>query len=431
MQPILCYALAGMKSCLVLAAVVLADLLIGIGILASSPGPGSGDDLGKNALLFSRVLQLVRQDYVDKDKISYQNLIYSALHGMVEKLDPHSQFVEPADFTEELTENRGEMSGLGIVLSPLNGIMTIVSSIEDTPAARAGIVPGDQVRSVNGISTDHKSFDEVGHLLRGEPGQSVQLTIYRPTTKQTLLFGLRREFIRIPSVRDTKMLDSRETGNLKIGYVRITEFVEPTPEELDEELTTLQARGMQALILDLRFNPGGLVKSAVDTCGAFLPSRTMVVYTEGREAAQNQQYYTQVSSKPRPTFPLAVLVNAETASAAEIVAGALKDLKRAILVGETTFGKGVVQTETALPDGSAIRLTTAKYYTPDKQEIQGRGIVPDIQSILTRDEERTVLAQRRRQSRFPEEQSSSPQARDSQLERAIDALRGYAIFSQG
>src|SRR6516225_5014979 len=397
MQPILCYALAGMKSCLVLAAVVLADLLIGIGILASSPEPGSGEDLGKNALLFSQVLQLVRQDYVDKDKISYQNLIYSALHGMVEKLDPHSQFVEPADFTEELTENRGEMSGLGIVLSPLNGIMTIVSSIEDTPAARAGIVPGDQVRSVNGISTDHKSFDEVGHLLRGEPGKSVQLTIYRPTTKQTLLFGLRREFIRIPSVRDAKMLDSRETGNLKIGYVRITEFVEPTPEELDEELTTLQARGMQALILDLRFNPGGLVKSAVDTCGAFLPSRTMVVYTEGREAAQNQQYYTQVSSKPRPTFPLAVLVNAET----------------------------------ALPDGSAIRLTTAKYYTPDKQEIQGRGIVPDIQSILTRDEERTVLAQRRRQSRFPEEQSSSPQARDSQLERAIDALRGYAIFSQG
>ena len=126
-----------------------------------------------------------------------------------------------------------------------------------------------------------------------------------------------------------------------------------------------------------------------------------------------------------------MLVNAETASAAEIVAGALKDLKRAILVGEITFGKGVVQTETALPDGSAIRLTTAKYYTPDKQEIQGRGIVPDIQSILTRDEERTVLAQRRRQSRFPEEQSSSPQARDTQLERAIDALRGYAIFSQG
>jgi carboxyl-terminal processing protease len=420
-----------MKSWWVLAAVIFADLAIGIRILDSSPGPGSDDDLGRNALLFSRALQLVRQDYVDEDKVSYQKLIYSALHGMLEKLDPHSQFVEPVDFKEELTENRGEMSGLGIMLSPLNGVMTIVSSIEDTPAARAGIAPGDQVRGVNGISTEHKSFDEVGRLLRGEPGQSVQLTIYRPTTKQTLVVGLRREFIRIPSVRDAKMLNSAQTGNLKIGYLRITEFVEPTPQELDEQLKALQARGMQALIVDLRFNPGGLVRSAVDACGAFLPPRTMVVYTVGRDAAQNQQYFTEMVGKPRPTFPLAVLVNGETASAAEIVAGALKDLKRAILVGETTFGKGVVQTETALPDGSAIRLTTAKYYTPDKQEIQGRGIVPDIHSTLTLDEEHTVLAQRQRQSASPEEQKPVTQVRDPQLERAIDALRGYAIFSQG
>jgi carboxyl-terminal processing protease len=226
------------------------------------------------------------------------------------------------------------------------------------------------------------------------------------------------------------MLDPAQTGNLKIGYLRITEFVEPTPQELEEQLTALQARGMQALIVDLRFNPGGLVRSAVDACGAFLPPRTMVVYTVGRDAAQNQQYFTEMAGKPRPTFPLAVLVNGETASAAEIVAAALKDLKRAILVGETTFGKGVVQTETALPDGSAIRLTTAKYYTPDKQEIQGRGIVPDIHSTLTLDEERTVLAQRQRQSASPQ-QNSATQVHDPQLERAIDALRGYAIFSQG
>jgi carboxyl-terminal processing protease len=420
-----------MKSLWVLAGVIFADLIVGIGILTSSPASESGDDLGRSTLVFSRALQLVRQDYVDENKVSYQRLIYSALHGMIEKLDPHSQFVEPSDFREELTENRGEMSGLGIVLSPVNGVMTIVSSIEDTPAARAGIAPGDQVLSVNGTSTEHKSFEQVGRLLRGEPGQPVQLTIYRPTTKQTLLVDLRREFIKIPSVRDAKILDPAQTGNLKIGYLRITEFVEPTAQELDEELATLQTRGMQALILDLRFNPGGLVKSAVDTCGAFIPPRTMVVYTEGRDAAQNQRYFTEMVDKPRPTFPLAVLVNGETASAAEIVAGALKDLKRAVLVGETTFGKGVVQTEIALPDGSAIRLTTARYYTPDKQVIQGRGVTPDIESVLTQDEERNVLIERRIKSPSPEEQNSSAHFRDPQLERAIDALRSYSIFSQG
>ena len=414
-----------------LTVVIFADLTIGIGILTSSPESNSGDNLGRSTLVFSRALQLVRQDYVDENKVSYQRLIYSALHGMVEKLDPHSQFVEPSDFKEELRENRGEMSGLGIVLSPISGVLTIVSSIEETPAARAGIAPGDQVLSVNGTSTEHKSFEEVGRLLRGEPGQSVQLTIYRPSTKQTLQIGLRREFIKIPSVRDAKILDSAQTGNLKIGYLRITEFVEPTARELDKELATLQARGMQALVLDLRFNSGGLVRSAVDTCGAFIPPRTMIVYTEGRDTAQNQQYFTELLDKPRPTFPLAVLVNGETASAAEIVAGALKDLKRAILVGETTFGKGVVQTEIALPDGSAIRLTTAKYYTPDKQVIQGKGITPDIQSILTQDEERNVLIQRRIKSVSPEEQNAVAQFHDPQLERAIDALRSYAIFSQG
>jgi carboxyl-terminal processing protease len=411
---------------------IAADLVFCVTALLSTPSLLStvalvSDDLARNAAVFSRALELVRQDYVESAKTGYRDLLYAALHGMIEKLDPHSQFVEPVDFREELTQNRGEMSGFGLVLTPVNGVTTVVSLIEGTPAAKAGLAPGDQILGINGTPTLHKSFDEVGRLLRGEPGQIVSFSILRPQNNQTLNLSLERQFIKVPSVKDPKILDPMATGQLRIGYLRITEFVSPTAQELERDLNHLEAQGMQALIIDLRFNPGGLVKSAVDTCGLFVLPKTMIVYTEGRDPAQNQQYYSDPLDRPHDRYPIAVLVNAETASAAEIVAGALKDLKRAILIGEPTFGKGVVQSEVPLPDGSAIRLTTARYFTPNRSIIQGRGVIPDIRSTLDAEEEHALIMRQRLGSLTPAEQNKVAQMADAQLERAANALRSFLL----
>jgi carboxyl-terminal processing protease len=267
-------------------------------------------------------------------------------------------------------------------------------------------------------------------LLRGQPNQRLALTIYRPSTKETKDYEMRREMIKVASVVDAKILNPEANSGIKIGYLRITEFTEPTAHELSEKLDFLRANGMQALIMDLRFNPGGLLTSAVDVCGLFLPPRTLVAYTEGRDAAQRREYLTDSTDKQRPDFPMAVLANGLSASGAEIVTGALKDLKRAIIVGETTFGKGVVQTPMPLPDGSALWLTTAKYYTPGKQVIQEKGIAPDIESTIDTDRERALLLRQRGGLLTPEEQKLVQETPDTQLDRAVDALRGLIIYNR-
>jgi carboxyl-terminal processing protease len=268
------------------------------------------------------------------------------------------------------------------------------------------------------------------NMLRGDPGQKVTLTVFRPSTKETKDYVLQREIIKVASVKDAKILDPALTGNFKIGYLRITQFNEPTAQELDQKLTELQSKGMQSLIVDLRFNPGGLLTSAVDVCGLFLPPKTMVVYTEGRDAGQRREYYTSTNIKQRPNFPMVLLVNGGSASGAEIMAGALKDLNRAILVGETTFGKGSVQSVIQLPDSSALRLTTAKYYTPSKQVIHEKGVTPNIKAALSDDEERALLLRHRDGLLSPEEQKIVSDQKDPQLDRAIDALKGAMIYNQ-
>jgi carboxyl-terminal processing protease len=200
---------------------------------------------------------------------------------------------------------------------------------------------------------------------------------------------------------------------------------------LNQKLDDLQRQGMQALILDLRFNPGGLLTSAVDVCGMFVPPKTMVVYTEGREGSQRREYYTDQKAKPRLNMPIAVLVNGQSASGAEIVAGALKDLNRAIIVGETTFGKGSVQSVIQLPDGSALRLTTAKYYTPGRQVIHQNGVAPNIKASLTSDQERALLLRRKEGVLSAEDQKLVSTQRDSQLDRAMDAVKSVMIYTQG
>jgi carboxyl-terminal processing protease len=409
---------------------MLFNLAVGLKVVTSTAVADSDDGGYTNVTIFARALQLIRQDYVDANKIAYKDLIYSALSGMLNGLDPHSQFMEPSAFRDLQGESKSEFAGLGIVVSTRDGVITVVSPMEDSPGFRAGILPGDRILRINSATTEKMSLQDAINMLRGDAGQKVTLTIFRPSNKETKDYVLQRESFRVPSVKESRILEASQTGGLKIGYVRVTQFDESTAQELSGKLDQLQAQGMQALVLDLRFNPGGLLASAVNVCGLFLPPKTMVAYTEGREPAQRREYFTDASGRPHPNYPMVLLVNSGSASGAEIVAGALKDLNRALLVGETTFGKGSVQTVIQLPDGSALRLTTAKYYTPGKQLINEKGVTPNIKASLGAEQEQALLLKRRDARLTPEEERFASDQKDPQMDRAIDALKGALIYSQ-
>ena len=381
--------------------------------------------------VFARAVQLIRQDYVDSKKTSYHDLIYAAMKGMLASLDPHCQFMDPDDFRDMQDDTRSRFNGLGIEVSVKNGLLTVITPMEDTPAAKAGILSGDQILRINGNSTEKMELQDAVNVLRGVPGQKVTLTVMRPSTKEMKDYALERAEIKVQSVKNAQLLDPELSGPFKIGYVRLIQFNEPTADELQNALDELQKQGMQALVLDLRNNPGGLLNSAVDVCAQFLPPNTNVVSTQGRVASQQSEYSPPPAPrKQRPRFPMTVLVNEGSASGAEIVAGALKDLKRAIIVGETTFGKGSVQNVMQLPDGSALRFTTAKYYTPSKQVIHGNGVAPNIRVPLTAEQERVTFY--RAQQRQPEagRRKRPDQDQDPQMLRAIDALKGVMIYAQ-
>ena len=373
--------------------------------------------------ILTRAMQLIRQDYVNDSKTSYKELTYSALHGMLESLDPHSQFMEPKDFKSMQEDTKSEFAGLGVTLTEKSGILTILHPMEDTPGFEAGLLPGDQILKINGESTEKLNINSAIEKLRGKVGERVTLTINRPSTSQLKDFEIIRAIIKVPSVKDAQILPLQ--GKARIGYVRITQFNEPTATELANALNTLEKDGMEALVLDLRYNPGGLLGSAVDVCGEFLEPNTLIVFTEGR--TPSREYRTATTSTSQREYPIVVLTNYASASGSEIVAGALKDLGRALLVGETTFGKGSVQSVVSLPDGSAARLTTAKYFTPSRKLIHEHGVSPHIRATLTREQETALLRSRRK----GEESSTPPRPpADPQLDRAVDALQATILSNK-
>src|SRR6187397_3349823 len=386
--------------------------------------PKTEEDYGYLQIaIFAKALELVRQDYVDENKTSYHDLVTAAMKGMLSSLDPHSQFMDPNDFRDMQDDTRSRFNGLGIEVSMKNGLPTVVTAMEDTPAAKAGILSGDQILRINGMSTERMDLQDAINVLRGPAGAKLTLTLLRPSTKEIKEYTLQRAEIKIQSVKGARLLDPELTGPYKIGYIRLVQFNEPTADELSKALDELQKQGMQALVLDLRNNPGGLLNSAVDVCAQFLPPGTKVVSTQGRVTSQQHDYSTSGAKKERPSFPMVVLINEGSASGAENVAGALKDLQQAVLVGETTFGKGSVQNVMQLPDGSAVRFTTAKYYTPRKQVIQGNGVTPNIRVAMTAEQERSLFALRNTGNVKPEDDKSIIKAKDPQMLRAIDALK--------
>jgi len=376
--------------------------------------------------MLTNAIQLIRQDYIDEDKVDFDKLMHSALRGMLAELDPHSQFLDPAAFKSMQEETRSEFGGLGIQVGLRNGMLTVVSPMEGAPAFEAGILPNDRILKIDGKTTDRLTLPEAVDLLRGEVGEKVTLTIQRPSTRELRDYTLQRAVVKVKSVREARLLPLEKTGGHKIGYVRLSQFSEPTARELNDALDQLEKEGMEGLILDLRYNPGGLLGSAIDVAAQFLPAGTQVVSTATRTGYR--PYATNERSSRDRKVPLIILINSASASGSEIVAGALKDLERAILVGETTFGKGSVQGVSAMTDGSAIRLTTAKYLTPGRQPIHEVGVSPHIRSVLQPDQERAILRSRQEaERRSPGAETNWSAITDPQFDRALEVLRGVLL----
>ncbi len=388
------------------------------------------DDAYRQMELLTRAMETIRQSYVNESQITYEQLVEGALEGMVRKLDPHCEYMGKNLFEDMRREQADESEGVGISVALREGTLTIISVREDGPAARAGIIGGDQMVRINDVLTDSVGVAEAIQLLTGKAGESLKLTVRRPGTKQFLEFTLVRETMSESSVHDALLFTPKLAGEYKIGYTRVSEFTQATAKDLSDALDELEKQGMQAFVLDMRNNPGGLLDSAVAVCGEFLPEGTVVVTTEGRIASQNPPPYrtpTREGKKPR-RYPMAVLINHGSASAAEITAGALQDLKRAIVVGTTSFGKGSVQSIIPMKNGAAMRMTIAKYYTPSHRTIHERGVEPNIVSVLSTEEEIRVSKWRTNHGTGEAAAIEIANLGDKQLERAVDALKGALVF---
>lgn len=419
-------------------------LLLGWSTLKAKTG-GDSQDIYQYLRLFSDVLNIVQDNYVEK--VDAQKLMYGAINGMLRELDPHSAFLKPDDYKELQIETKGKFGGLGIEISLRDGILTVVSPLEDTPADRAGILANDQIIKIDEQPTQDMSLMEAVQKMRGPKGTKVKLTIIRKGERKPLEFELVRDMISIQSVKSRSL----EPG---YGYLRISSFQSGTSSDLRKALDQLETENqpLSGLVLDLRNDPGGLLDQAVEVSDEFL-EEGLIVYTGGRLDSQKMRFEAHKNSKPRP-YPVVVLVNAGSASASEIVAGALQDHKRAIVLGEPTFGKGSVQTVIPLNDGSAIRLTTSLYYTPSGRSIQAKGIEPDI--VVKREtppkeegeENNTDDFRRIREKDLPrhmenhkKDETGEGKAetnhaaaqrmldQDNQLRRALDLLKGFKIMA--
>lgn len=380
--------------------------------------------------MLTRAMEMVRQNYVDESKITYAELVEGALEGMLARLDPHCEYMGSSLFEDMQREQSDTSEGVGITIALRMNQLTIITVREDGPAAREGVLTGDQLVRINDVLTDSVGVVEAMQLLKGKAGDEVRLTVRRPGTKQFLEFKVKHETLAETSVHDPMLLAEKMAGSYKIGYARISQFNQPTAKELSQALDSLEKQGMRAFVLDLRNNPGGLVDSAVSICGEFLPEGTVVVTTEGRVASQNPPpYRTPARNGKEPRrYPIAVLINHGSASASELTAGALQDLKRAIVVGTTSFGKGSVQTILPMKNGAAMRLTTAKYYTPSHRTIHENGVEPNIVSALTSEEEMRISKWRASHGTGEAAALELANLGDKQLERAVDSLKGVLVF---
>ncbi|MEY4528099.1 MAG: Carboxy-terminal-processing protease [Nitrospirota bacterium] len=428
---------------------VLCGVLIGKGWERT----GHATETYEELKTFSEVLNQVQRHYVDETKT--KELVQGAIRGMLSTLDPHSAYMTPEMYKEMQVETKGEFGGVGIQIGVKENRLAVIAPIEGTPAQRAGIKAGDFIVKVNDETTKDLTLMDAVQKMRGPKGTKVNLTIQRDGTPDPLLFTLMRDTIKIESVK-SKIIDN-------LGYVRLTQFQEATGRDLAKAIKQFREQKVQGAILDLRNNPGGLLTAAVDVSEQFLPNGKLVVFTKNREGKKDE--WLAKSKDQMDELPMIILVNEGSASASEIVAGALQDWGRAVIVGTTSFGKGSVQTILPLGDGSGLRLTTAKYYTPKGRSIQSTGITPDIVVKLPApakdgkpvEKEAETKAQKPAQGKekdaaphtngkAPEDAATkngaTPQAppldsagdpaveQDAQLQKAVELLKTWKIFKE-
>jgi carboxyl-terminal processing protease len=395
-----------------------------------------------NLKVFAEVLTLVESSYVED--VKSEDLIHGAIKGMLKTLDPHSTFLTPDMYKEVQVETEGEFGGLGIEITIKNEVLTIVAPIEDTPADRAGLKAGDKIFKIDGELTKDMTIMDAIKKMRGKEGTNVTLSVIRDNLEEPKDYVLTRAIIKIKSVK-------YNTIDETIGYIKIKSFTKTTADELDNALKSITKNKIDGMVLDLRNDPGGLLNQAVEVTDRFIEKGQLIVYTKGKIEEQNLKF-SSTGKNAYLDFPIIVLVNAGSASASEIVAGALQDLKRGVVLGTQTFGKGSVQTIIPLSDGSGLRLTTAKYFTPKGRVIQGKGITPDIiveepivvatKTTAGRPEtgalrEKDLKNHLKGEEGTPEGAAAKPVIvkgktgeEDPQLERAVSLLKGWNLFQQ-
>ncbi|HET6675053.1 MAG TPA: S41 family peptidase, partial [Nitrospiraceae bacterium] len=348
---------------------LMVALALGIGVLIEKgwERTGHASETYEELKTFSEVLTQVQKHYVDDTKV--KDLVQGAIRGMLSTLDPHSAYMTADMYKEMQVETKGEFGGVGIQIGVKENRLAVIAPIEGTPAYRAGIKAGDFITKVNDEPTKDLTLMDAVQKMRGPKGTKVHLTIQRDGATDPMVFSLVRDTIKIESVK-SRVIDNT------IGYIRLTQFQEATGRDLSRALRQFREQKVQGTVLDLRNNPGGLLTAAVDVSEQFVGNGKLIVYTKGREGKKDEWF--SKTKESLEDYPMIILVNEGSASASEIVAGALQDWGRAVVVGTTTFGKGSVQTILPLGDGSGLRLTTAKYYTPKGRSIQSTGITPDI-----------------------------------------------------
>lgn len=425
-----------------------AALILDMGVLAErEPGKAALAPLPLDELrTFTEVFSRIKADYVEP--VEDKKLLQDAVQGMLSGLDPHSAYLDSESFRDMRVETEGQFGGLGIEVTMENGFVKVVSPIEDTPAARSGVKPGDLIIRLDEKAVKGMTLTEAVRVMRGKPGTDITLTIVREGATKPLKLTLTRAIIKIQSVKSRVL----EPG---FGYIRITQFQAGTEKGLADVIKKLEVENkekLRGMVLDLRNNPGGVLNAAVGVSDAFL-DKGLIVYTEGRVADSKMK----LSATPGDLLngaPIVVLVNGGSASASEIVAGALQDHKRAVIMGTKSFGKGSVQTIVPISNGAALKITTARYYTPNGRSIQASGIVPDIvteEAKITKSEasdrlreadlarhlengEVTSLPKEdpkkkiKKDDKKNNETGKSPATEDYQLQEALNLLKGISFF---
>ena len=386
--------------------------------------------------VFTETLSIIKKNYVEDVKT--KDLVYGAIKGMLNSLDPHSGFMSPGAYKEMQVDTKGEFGGLGIQIGMKDNLLTVIAPIEDTPAYKAEIKAGDRIIKIDDATTKDMSLQDAVQKMRGPKGTPVKITIVREGWKEPKDFTIVRDIIKVKSVKYKLLEDG-------IGYVKVTQFQEQTASDLSNALAKLNDDKVGSLVLDLRNNPGGLLNSAVDVSSQFLPAGKLVVYIKDK-AGEKSEYKTGGTRPSYEKTTMVVLVNQGSASASEIVAGALKDWRRAVILGVQTFGKGSVQSVIPLSDGSGLRLTTARYYTPSGTTIQSTGITPDIvvkieakngtkeHAVVREKDLDRHLKNDKGEEKKPVEQETAPlevsEKDDIQLQRAIDLLKTWRVFKE-